>query len=189
VNIYPRGGNCSGSREPDGRCRDAVLVHRSEPSPAFLGDATTVGGRFLSQAVRAMMRVPTLAAINAAELRLLQSKRNVRQSVDRTRSALRAAVVRPSTLVLVALLSGISAFLVSHLLRPAVNSVPNSTDSTIRAPSYSLVRTFVSMYGARVLACALQLGVAAWKQSGSRVNANMPSTSAQGDSTTSKRDH
>lgn len=112
------------------------------------------------------MRVPTLAAINAAELRLLQSKRNVRQSVDRTRSALRAAVVRPSTLVLVALLSGISAFLVSHLLRPAVNSVPNSTDSTIRAPSYSLVRTFVSMYGARVLACALQLGVAAWKQSG-----------------------
>jgi hypothetical protein len=88
------------------RCRDAVLVHRSEPSPAFLGDATAVGGRFLSQAISPMTRVPTLAAINAAELRLLQSKRNVRQSVDRTRSALRAAIARPSTLVLVAVAVG-----------------------------------------------------------------------------------
>lgn len=135
-----------------------------------------------------MKRVPTLAAINAAELRLVQSKRNVRQSVDRTRSALRAAIALPSTLVLVAVASGISAFLVSHRLRPSIKSLLISADSTIRASSRSLVQTFVSMYGARVLTFALQLGAAVWKQSGSRVNANMRSTLATGDTATTKQD-
>lgn len=121
-----------------------------------------------------MTRVPTLAAVNAAESRLVQSRRNVRQSADRTRSALRAAIARPSTLVLVAVAAGFSAFLVSHRPRPSVKSVPNSADSTIGALSRSLVRTFISMYGARVLTLAFQLGSAAPKQSGSRVNASMP---------------
>ena len=127
-----------------------------------------------------MMRFPTLAAIDAAELRLVQSKLNVRLSVDRTRSALRAAIARPSTLVLVAVVSGISAFLLLHRRGTAVKSVPNNTDSTIRAASRSLVGTLVSMYGARVLTLVLQRGAAAAKQSGSRVNADMPSTSATG---------
>ena len=127
-----------------------------------------------------MMRFPALAAIDAAELRLVQSKHNVRLSVDRTRSALRSAVARPSTLVLVAVVSGIAAFLLSNRLRPSVNSVRNSTDSPIRASSRSLVRTFVSMYGARLLIFALQRGAAAAKQSGSRVTTDMPSTSATG---------
>lgn len=156
------------------------MVYRSEPSPALPGDATAVGGRCRSQARSAMMQFPTLAAIDAAELRVVQSKRNVRVSVDRTRSALRAAIARPSTLVLVAVVSGIAAFLLSNRLRPSVNSVRNSTDSPIRASSRRLVGTFVSMYGARLLIFALQRGAAAGKRSGSRVNADMPSTSATG---------
>lgn len=128
--------------------------------------------------VRPSTRVPTMAAINAAELCLCQSRRNVRQSMDRTRLALRTALVRPSTLVLVAVASGISAFLVSRRLRPSVESVPNSVDSGIRVSSRSLVRTFVSLYGARVLTVALQHAAATWKRNGSRIKANMSSTLA-----------
>ena len=133
-----------------------------------------------------MTRVTTLAAINAAELRLFQSKRNTRQSLDRTRSALRTAIARPSTLVFVAVASGIWTFLLSARHRPSVKSVPNSADSAIRAPSRSLVRTFVSVYGTRLLTFALQHGAAAWKQSGAGVTADTPSNSVTENTTTTE---
>ena len=66
-----------------------------------------------------MMRIPTLAAIDAAELRFSQSTRHVGESVYRTRSAARAAFTRPSTLALLAIASGLSAFWVVRKLRPA----------------------------------------------------------------------
>lgn len=135
-----------------------------------------------------MMKVPTLAAIKAAESRLIESKRNVRQSVDRTRLAARAAIARPSTLVLVAVASGISGFLVAHRARPSVQSVPKGADSTIRAISRSLVRMFVSIFGARMLAIALQLGVAAGEKCKLRGNVNMPITSATGATATAEHD-
>jgi hypothetical protein len=43
------------------------------------------------------------------------------------------------------------------------------------------------MYGAQVLAFALQLGAAAWKQNGTRANAKMPSSSAPGNVATAER--
>ena len=76
-----------------------------------------------------MTRVSALAAINAAESRLVESKSNVRESVDRTRSALRAAIGRPSTLLLVAVASGIWAFLLSRRVRLSVKSEPSNADS------------------------------------------------------------
>ena len=123
-----------------------------------------------------MTRVPTLAAIKAAELRLLQSKRNVRQSVDRTGSALRKALVRPSTLVFLAVASGISTYVVSARRCPSIESA----DSAVKPPRRSFVRTLVSAYGVRVLNFALQHGAAAWKSSGSHVDADTPSTSTTG---------
>lgn len=131
-----------------------------------------------------MMQIPTLAAIDAAELRVLQSRRMVQQSLDSTRKTLRAALARPSNLVLVAVASGIFGFLLTHRRRPAVKSVPNSANSTRRAPGGGLVRWLVSMYGARVMTMALQIGAAAGKKSGASVNATMPSTSAGGSSAT-----
>ena len=133
-----------------------------------------------------MMRLPSLAAIYAAESRLLESRRNLHQSVDRTRSALSAAITRPSTLMLVAIASGISGFLVAPRVRPPVKSVPKGADSTIKATSRSLGRMFVSMFGARVLSFALELGATAWAKSGLRANANMPSASANGATATAE---
>lgn len=132
-----------------------------------------------------MTRLPAQAAIDAAESRLVQSRLGVRQSVERTRSAVRTAITRPSTVALVALASGISAFLVSRRLRPAIKNVAKCVDSPISESSPGLVRTLVSMYGAAVLTYVLQLGAAAWKQHGTRVNAKM----ASGDSATTERDH
>lgn len=111
-----------------------------------------------------MKPVPTLAAIHAAELRLIQSRRNVRQGVARTRSALREAVTRPSTLVLVAVAAGVSAFWVSHRPHSSVKSLLISVNSKIRGASRHLVRTFVSVYGARLLAFSLQSGATACPQ-------------------------
>ncbi len=128
-----------------------------------------------------MKPAPTLAAINAAESRVVQSRGNVRQSVERTRSALRAVIARPSTLVLVTVASGISAFLLTSRRRPSVKSVTKPEESKLRASVRGLLRTFVSMYGVRVLTLVLQLGAAARRKNGSPVNANRPSPSPTGD--------
>jgi len=106
-----------------------------------------------------MTRGPALAAIEAAELRLIQSKRNIRQSVERTRSSVRTAIARPSTLVLVALASGMSTFLFVHRPRPTAKS-PIAADSNVRSARSGLLRTFVSLFGARLLTLAFQFGAA-----------------------------
>ena len=129
---------------------------------------------------------PALAAINAAESRLDESRRNLHQSVDRTRSALSAAIARPSTLVLVAVASGISGFLLAPRVRASVKGAPKGADSTIKAASRSLGRLFVSMFGAQVLSFALELGATAWAKSGLGGNANMPSASANGAAATAE---
>ena len=113
-----------------------------------------------------MTQAPILTTVNATELRLIQSKRNVRQSVDRTRSALRTTIKRPSTLVLVAVASGISAYWVSRNFRPSVESLPDNADAATNTFSRGLVRTLISLYGAQILASVLQHGAAAWKHRG-----------------------
>lgn len=133
-----------------------------------------------------MTRVPSLAAINAAESRLVESRHNLHQNVDRTRSALSAAIARPSTLALVALASGISGFLLAPRVRPPVKSVPKGADSAIRATSLSLGRMFISMFGARVLSFAFELGATAWAKSGLGGNANMLGASANGATATAE---
>src|SRR5512141_555366 len=102
-----------------------------------------------------MMRAPTLAEVDAVELRLLQSKRNVRQSVDRTRSALRTAITRPSTVVFVAVAAGVSAFWVARRRRPSIESLPVGAGSATRAARPGFVRTFISRYETQVLAYVL----------------------------------
>jgi hypothetical protein len=148
-------------------------VHRSEPSPAFRGYATAVGERFDGQVTGAMMRAPTLAEIDVVELRLLQSKRNVRQSVDRTRLALRTAITRPSTLVFVAVAAGISAFWVARRRRPSVESLPAGPGSAERTARPGVVRTFISRHETQILAYVLQQVTAAWQKRRSYVHSRM----------------
>jgi hypothetical protein len=131
-----------------------------------------------------MTSVATREAIEAAELRLDQSRRNFRQSMESTRATLRAAIARPSTLVVVALVSGVSAFFLTRRRHPSVTSVPNNAESPSKKSGGGLLRWFVSMYGARVLSFALQRGTdaAAVAQSSGSANANTPGTSPSGTS-------
>lgn len=128
-----------------------------------------------------MMRVSTLEAINAAELRLVQSRQLVRVGVKRTNSALRATLARPSTLVTVALTSGIFGYMLTPRRRPSVKSATILVDSPIKASSPGLLRTLISMYGLRVLTMALELGAAAGKRSAAGVTASPPAPSATTD--------
>jgi len=119
-----------------------------------------------------MTRAPTLAAINAVELRLLQSKRNVRQSVVRTRSALRTAITRPSTVVFLSVAAGFSAFWFARPRRPSIESLPAGAGSAARAARPGIVRTFIARYETQVLAYVLQQVTAAWQKRRSHVHSS-----------------
>ena len=111
-----------------------------------------------------MMRAPTLAEIAVVELRLSQSKANVRQSVDRTRAAIRTVITRPSTVVLVAVAAGISAFWVVRRGRPSIECLPEGAGSATTADRPGVVRTFIARYQPQVLAYVLQQVTAAWQK-------------------------
>lgn len=124
-----------------------------------------------------MMRAPTLAEIDVAELRVVQSKRIVRQSVDRTRTAVRQAVTRPSTVALVAVAAGISTFWVARRRRPSIGSSPSRSGIAATAALAGIVRAFIARYEAQVVAYALQQVKATWQKQRSPVRrtvANAP---------------
>jgi hypothetical protein len=135
-----------------------------------------------------MTRTPTLAEINAVELRLLQSNRNLRQSLDRARSALGTAMTRSSTLTLVAVASGLSAFWVARRLRPTVSAFGEGGGSATQKSRRGLLRTFIARYGTQVVSLLLQYGTAKWKEQGSRVDSSMPRTSATDATAAAERD-
>jgi hypothetical protein len=135
-----------------------------------------------------MTRTPTLAEISAVELRLLQSKRNLRQSLDRARSALGTAMTRSSTLTLVAVASGLSAFWFARRLRPTVNAFGEGGGPATQKSRRGLLRTFIARYGTQVVSLLLQYGTAKWKEQGSRVDSSMPRTSATDATAAAERD-
>lgn len=70
-----------------------------------------------------MMRAPTRAAIQAAELRVAQSGRDTRDGLRHARVEFRAALVRPLTLALIAGAAGLLVFLgVRRVQRPGTFS-------------------------------------------------------------------
>ncbi len=70
-----------------------------------------------------MMRAPTRAAIQAAELRVAQSGRDTRDGLRQARVEFRAALVRPLTLALIAGAAGLLVFLgIRRVQRPATVS-------------------------------------------------------------------
>lgn len=94
----------------------------------------------------AMMRVPTLAAIYAAELRVAQSKLHMRDSAGRVRDAFRSALTRPATLV------GVAAALLGGfwLLR--------RTRQRTKPPSVGLMAAAAVAIGGLVRASMLRYG-------------------------------
>jgi hypothetical protein len=89
----------------------------------------------------------------------------------------RTVIAKPSTLVIVALVAGVSAFLFTPRRPRAVKNVPAPAQSTFKESSRSLMRTLISLYGGRLLTIALQFGTAAAKKIQSSDNSELPGTS------------
>ena len=139
------------------------------------------------QAIRAMMRAPTLAAIYAAELRVAQSKGNTRDSLRRVRVAFRATLARPSTLALVAGAAGLFGFWLARRPQPQATS---PSDGATVAPTTSvagLVLAFIVRYAMQRLPFILQQVWAARQKRAARVGPDMSKTSDTGHPATSVR--
>ncbi len=89
-----------------------------------------------------MMRAPSPAAISLAEQHLAHSKREVRASAARLRSALRATLARPTTLAGVAGTAGIAGFLLAR--RSKQRPVPVRVEQTSAAEAPSTATTAVT---------------------------------------------
>lgn len=115
-----------------------------------------------------MMRAPTLAAIDAVELRVVQAKQNTRDSLRRARVALRATLARPSTLALVAGAAGLLGFWLARRPQPPATSTADGVGVATTASAAGLVLAFIMRYGMLRLPFILQQVRAAWQQRAAR---------------------
>lgn len=90
--------------------------------------------------------------IHEAELRAMQSSRNVRESLGRVRTAFRTSAARPSTLLKVAGVTGLLCFWLARrtALQPA-NTVEGLRGRTVTS-MFGLLSAFVLRYGIKRLA-------------------------------------
>ncbi|HKA41017.1 MAG TPA: hypothetical protein VKF40_03415 [Burkholderiales bacterium] len=79
-----------------------------------------------------MKRAPTLAAIHAAELRVVQSERRVRDATRRLGAALRAELSRPSV---VAVIAGVGGLCGIWLARRAQTKAPQRQELHVAGAS------------------------------------------------------
>ena len=121
-----------------------------------------------------MMRAPTLAVIQAAELRVAQSRQNTLDSLRRARVALRATLARPSTLTLIAGAAGLVGFWLAR--RPQTQAASSSDTATV-GPTTSaagVALVFIPRYAMQRLPFLLQQIWAARRERAARGGPDMP---------------
>jgi hypothetical protein len=117
-----------------------------------------------------MMRTPTLAAIDAAELRVAQSRRNTRESLRRARVEFRAILARPSTLALVAGAAGLLGFWLERRPQPrASSSADGVAGVAAKTSAAGLLLALIVRYGMQHLPFILRQVRAAWQKRAERV--------------------
>lgn len=113
-----------------------------------------------------MMRVPSLAAIHAAELKLAQSRRDTRDSLQRAGVASCAMLARPATLVLIAGVTGLLGFSLARRTRSQSRRLSSPDEGTAGTPSAAgVLAAFIVRYGMQHLPFILQLFTAAIQKS------------------------
>jgi len=136
-----------------------------------------------------MMRAPDLAAIHAAELRVAQSGRNTRDGLRRVRVAFRAAVVRPTTLALVAGAAGIFSYWLARRPQPQPQAQATASTAGVAATTSAvgLALAFVVRYGMQRLPFMLQQVWVARQQRAARSDPAMSKSPAADYSATDVR--
>jgi hypothetical protein len=100
-----------------------------------------------------MTRAPTRTAIYAAELRVAQCRLNARNGVRRTRAAIRAKLVQPSTLGFVAGGAALAGIWLGHRAQaaPATAAGAEASPATRASARKRLVTAFLLRYAAKIV--------------------------------------
>lgn len=135
-----------------------------------------------------MKRGPTLAAIYAAELRVVEAKQNTRDSLSRARTALRETVARPSTLMWVVGAAGIGGFLLTRRRRGHAKAAATGVVGTAATTSaLGVVMAFIMRYGQPALPYIIRQVQAARQQRAAQAATVMREQPAAAYSTTGLR--
>ena len=105
------------------------------------------------QSIHTMMRVPTLNAIYAAELKVAQSRLQTYDALQRGRNAFRVALARPASVVTVAAAATFFGYLLARRFRPKSVSIANraSASNARMVPAAGLIMAFILRYAKRQL--------------------------------------
>ncbi len=103
-----------------------------------------------------MNGAPDAMTIHQAELRVMQSSRNVRESLGRVRKAFRTGAAQPSTLLKVAGVTGLLCFWLARRTGPQPgNSVAGFRASAVTS-ALGLLTAFIMRFGMKRLAVILR---------------------------------
>lgn len=125
------------------------------------------------QAIRTMMRAPTLTAIYAAELRVAQSRLQTHAALHRGRIAFRATLARPASLVTVAAAAAIFGYWLTRRPRPQTVSASDRASNVRMAPVAAFVLAFVVRYAKQQLPAILRQVWAVTQNRAAHVNPDM----------------
>jgi hypothetical protein len=130
-----------------------------------------------------MKRSISLATIQAAELRVAQSRCNTRDSLHRARSASGSALTRASTLAPYAGATGllVSWFLLRRLKRASTSSMDGAGAAT-QASASNRAREFILRHWSPVFAFLLHQGAATWLKRCTQFSVDESGSSAAGNS-------
>lgn len=132
-----------------------------------------------------MMRRPAAAAIQAAELRVAQSRQSIRDGLRRARAAFAANLTRPSTLLLAA---GAACLLVWRFARrPRTGTSSDGMGIATTTSALGVVLVFAMRYGMRSLPFIARKVWATRQKRAAQAASYMPKPPITGYSTTGVR--
>lgn len=118
-----------------------------------------------------MNRAPTLAAIDAVESRLVESRRDTREGLRRVRAAMRASMPGRSTLTVAAGAAGLVGLWFARRSRRQATAAKVGAGVALSATVAAIGRALLARYGMRGATFVLAQARAAWARRAERMAA------------------
>jgi len=131
-----------------------------------------------------MKHAPTLAAIDAVELKMEESRRETQEALRRARLAFRESVARPSTIAAaagVASVAGLAGFLLARRPRQQQRkrmAYATGTGVVVASSLAALGRLLLSRYGVRGLTLVVRQLRKSWAKRNAPSDARIPARTA-----------
>ena len=131
-----------------------------------------------------MKHAPTLAAIDAVELKMEESRRETHEALRRARLAFGESVARPSTIAAaagVASVAGLAGFLLARRPRQQQRkrvAYATGTGVVVASSLAALGRLLLSRYGVRGLTLVVRQLRKSWAKRSARGDARIPARAA-----------